>query len=322
MVGGAAMTLALVVIATTNSWLMLIAVMLISGLGSGTIDAGLNAYLAQHHGERAMNWLHAAFGVGITVSPLILTAIFAADQSWRIGYGIVAVFLGVVALMYLATVGWWRSIVPDTGDQPANRVSMRATLRLPIVWMGILMFFLYAGLETTPGQWMFTYFTKARGIVEEVRRAVGQHLLGQLHRRANFLRRDHHAGEYTDSTARADGHRSHQRPADLVESGRLGRLHRLNGARLRPSTDLPGAGLQHAATGRRRCTPPTPSASKSRARASASPRSRRSPGWLANNVSPSIPPFIVVAAMLLFVLYELSLMQAARIRPATTTPTS
>ena len=29
------------------------------------------------------------------------------------------------------------------------------------------MFFIYAGLEATPGQWVFTCFTQARGIAEE-----------------------------------------------------------------------------------------------------------------------------------------------------------
>ncbi len=322
MVGGAAMTLALVVIATTNSWLLLIAVMLISGLGSGTIDAGLNAYLAQHHGERAMNWLHAAFGVGITVSPLILTAVFAADQSWRLGYGIVAVFLGVVALMYLATVGWWRSIVPDTGDQPARRVSMRSTLRLPVVWMGILMFFLYAGLEATPGQWVFTYFTQARGIVEESAGlwvsiywgsfTIGRIFFGAIITRLNtriLLR-------VLMVAALISALLIWWNPVDWVgfigltvlgfaqapmfpvlvsnTPRRVGALHAPNAIGFQVS----GAGIGVAAL---------PALA----------------GVLANNISLEIiPPFIVTAAILMIILYELSLMQAARIRPATTTPTS
>ncbi len=168
-VGGAALALALGVAATTHIWLLLIAFMFIGGTGSGIIDAGLNAYLAQHHGERAMNWLHASFGVGVTISPLIMTAVLTSDQSWRIGYMVVAGFIGLVAVLYLFTSSWWRSVVPQTAsnEQPARRVSIGSTLRMPVVWMGIVMFFLYAGLEATPGQWVFTYFTQARGIVEE-----------------------------------------------------------------------------------------------------------------------------------------------------------
>ncbi len=321
LVGGLAMASALIIIATSNSWLLLIAVMLISGIGSGIIDAGLNAYLAQHHGERAMNWLHAAFGVGITISPLILTAVFAADQSWRLGYWIVAAFIGVVALCYLATMGWWRSIVPQTGDKPARRVSMRSTLRMPVVWMGIAMFFLYAGLEATPGQWVFTYFTQARGIVEESAGlwvsiywgsfTIGRIFFGAIITRLNtriLLR-------VLIITAIISALLIWWNPVDWVgfvgltvlgfaqapmfpvlvsnTPRRVGVEHAPNAI----GFQISGAGIGVAAL---------PALA----------------GVLANNISLEIiPPFIFTAGILILVLYELSLMQAARMN-RTAVPTA
>src|SRR5690606_1994906 len=107
--------------------------------------------------ERAMNWLHACFGIGVTLIPVIMGFIFDAgragriesgisaasmsvmaqhifivDQSWRIGYGVVAVCFAAAAVLFLFTSGWWRSVVPETnGTAPAQRRSMRDTLRLP-----------------------------------------------------------------------------------------------------------------------------------------------------------------------------------------------
>ncbi len=321
LIGGIAMTSALIVIAIAHTWLLLIAIMLISGIGSGLIDAGLNAYLAQHHGERAMNWLHASFGVGITISPLILTAIITADQSWRLGYWIVGAFIGVVALFYFATMGWWRSIVPDTGDQPARRISMRSTLRMPVVWMGILMFFLYAGLEATPGQWVFTYFTQARGIVEESAGlwvsiywgsfTIGRIFFGAIITRLNtrMLLRVLMIAAIISAVL------IWWNPVDWVgfigltvlgfaqapmfpvlisnTPRRVGIEHAPNAIGFQVS----GAGIGIAAL---------PALA----------------GVLANNISLEIiPPFIVTAAVLMIILYELSLMQAARTRPVTTPTT-
>jgi fucose permease len=38
------------------------------------------------------------------------------------------------------------------------------TLRMPAVWLSIAVFFLYAGIELTAGQWSFSLFTESRGV--------------------------------------------------------------------------------------------------------------------------------------------------------------
>jgi fucose permease len=168
MIGSAAITVSLFIVALTQSWLIFIITMLVIGLGAGAIDAALNTYAAQHFSERVMNWLHACFGIGITITPLIMTAIFSAKLSWRIGYVVAGIILAIVTVLYLVTQSRWRSTVVPQGDSkaPVRRRTMGETLRLPIVWIGIGLLFLCAGLETTPGNWMFTLFTEGRGIAE------------------------------------------------------------------------------------------------------------------------------------------------------------
>lgn len=158
----------LIAVAFTHTWPVLVFIMLISGLGVGAIDAGINSYAAHHFSERVMNWLHASFGIGVTLTPLMMTAIFSAHLSWRIGYVVAGVVMGVVAICFLLTQSRWLSpvAVQENSAAPASRVSMRQTLRLPIVWISIAMLFLCAGLEATPGNWIFTVFTKGRGIPE------------------------------------------------------------------------------------------------------------------------------------------------------------
>lgn len=167
-IGGAMMAAGLLVSALVESWYLLIVFFLLAGLGSGTIDAGLNAYLAQHHGERAMNWLHACFGIGVTVSPLFMTAVLSASLSWGVGYIITSGWLVLVTVLFVVTNSLWKDIIPPSADKSAGRSSsVGSVLRMPVVWIGIAMFFLYAGLEATPGQWVYTLFTQGRGIAED-----------------------------------------------------------------------------------------------------------------------------------------------------------
>lgn len=165
--GGALMSLGLLGSALTQSWWILTIMLVMTGLGSGLIDAGLNSYLAQHHSARAMNWLHACFGIGVTVGPLIMTALLAASIAWRWGYAIVSAYVLFIMILFLVTLPHWKGVVAHTEAAPRKRSSMWTILKMPVVWMGIVMFGVYAGLEATPGQWVYTWFTQARSIAAE-----------------------------------------------------------------------------------------------------------------------------------------------------------
>ncbi|MDF2486683.1 MAG: transporter, partial [Herbinix sp.] len=43
------------------------------GLGAGSVDAGLNSYVADHYKSHHMSWLHCFWGVGATVGPMIMS---------------------------------------------------------------------------------------------------------------------------------------------------------------------------------------------------------------------------------------------------------
>ena len=133
------------------------------GTGSGAIDSGLNAYAAANFGARHMNWLHAAFGLGAMLGPLVMTAAVTSSLTWRWGYGCVAGVLALLAFSFAATARLWKNkTAPDTPAQPPAPVSH--TLRVPEVWLGVAMFGFYVGLEIGTGLWIYTLLTSARGM--------------------------------------------------------------------------------------------------------------------------------------------------------------
>src|SRR5918997_1485489 len=91
-------------------------VALVLGLGGGAIDSGLNAYAAAAFGPRHMNWLHAFFGLGVAIGPLIMTTALSAGLSWRWGYGVVAAAQALLAAAFVLTVNRWAVHRPANGD--------------------------------------------------------------------------------------------------------------------------------------------------------------------------------------------------------------
>lgn len=144
----------------TSSWAVLSAAALAAGAAAGMVDAGLNAHVAVHHGRRAMGLLHAAFGIGATAGPLLVTTLLVADRSWRSAYGFVAVLQALLLGAFLVTRGGWRAAPADAPGSGLGRVEPphhRTTLVLTLA-----SFFVYTGLEISTGQWAFSLLTEQR----------------------------------------------------------------------------------------------------------------------------------------------------------------
>ena len=165
--------------ALTPAWLLMVALATVAGLGAGAVDAGLNIYAAERFSPRMVNWLHACYGTGAALGPMLMTLVLALGLSWRWGYGVVAVILFAMTLCFAFTIPLWRGR-PTPAEQslgngpssgtPADApgITWHVALRRPAVLAGAAMFFLYVGLEVTAGVWSYTLFTQSRGVSELV----------------------------------------------------------------------------------------------------------------------------------------------------------
>lgn len=150
-------------------WWMMVLLGSVAGLGAGAIDAGLNTYVAAHFSEGLMQWLHASWGVGITLGPIIMTLGLSTTETWHTGYRIVGGFQLFLAACFVLTLPMWSdNDKPATHDEPKKltdyKTPMGETMRQPRVWMSALLFFLYVGAEGALGTWIYTLLTESRGI--------------------------------------------------------------------------------------------------------------------------------------------------------------
>lgn len=159
---------ALLGIAGAGSWPLLLSFGFIAGLAGGAIDAGLNAYGATHFSTRVLNWLHASFGVGTTLGPLIVTAVLSSGSVWRLAYLIVGSAQLLLALTFYLNRRRWLQVAEtvDESAAPQQPARTRDTLRRPLVWLGMLTFFAYSGVEFVTAQWSYSLLTLHRGVSE------------------------------------------------------------------------------------------------------------------------------------------------------------
>ena len=151
--------------ALAPAWWVIVALGLISGLGAGAIDAGLNTFAASQFSARMVNWLHACYGVGAATGPLIMTSVMAAQRPWQNGYAIVGGWQVLLAICFGVTRSRWPKA--STSNNPSaspSRLSNAATLKLRIMWLSIAVFFLYTGIEAAAGTWAYSLFTGARSV--------------------------------------------------------------------------------------------------------------------------------------------------------------
>jgi fucose permease len=149
--------------ALASTWPVMAVCAVVAGLGAGAIDAGINAFAASRFSPGTVSWLHASYGVGAMLGPLLMTATLTSGLGWRWGYGLLGLALAAMAAVFALTLDLWK--VPPAGklSEPQSQ-SLVATLAHPPVWPGVLLFFAYTGLEVTAGQWTYTLLTEARGV--------------------------------------------------------------------------------------------------------------------------------------------------------------
>jgi fucose permease len=149
--------------ATAALWPLVLGAFAILGLSRGLIDGGLNAHIALHGGVRRLGLLHASYGGGATVGPLMVTVVLAVGAGWRVAIGITsATACGFAALAWLL-VHDWPGDRRTTGDELAviEATPPPSALALP---MTLLTFVVYTGVEAATGAWAYTLLTEGRGV--------------------------------------------------------------------------------------------------------------------------------------------------------------
>ena len=157
------------------------------GAAAGMMDGGLNTAVALTGRPRLLNLLHGFYGVGTAIGPLIVTGAIIAG-SWRPAYLVLAALDVVTACCWIAfrrrvpgqavraAAGVPEAVhgvpgiphdVPGDAD-PADRAQPTAGWSRrrvgAVLALGLIVFFVYTGLEVSAGQWETSYVRGQLGL--------------------------------------------------------------------------------------------------------------------------------------------------------------
>jgi fucose permease len=98
-----------------------------------------------------------------------MTIALTSLNSWHSGYRVVGIFQLALAACFVLTLAMWNNGKAPSGQEEPKRLTdyktpMGETLRQPLVWLSILLFFLYVGAESALGTWTYSLLTESRGI--------------------------------------------------------------------------------------------------------------------------------------------------------------
>ena len=174
--GATLSALALAAEALAPSLWVITAGFVLFGLGFGATDSALNVHAASHFGAREINWMHASYGLGATIGPLLVTALLTEGLSWRWSYGAIALALVALAVVFSLAHRRWdappRSLAPlrpvpaQVSSEPSGR-PVHHRRRAGVVLIALTFAGVETGIESGAGIWGYTFLTAGRGLPHE-----------------------------------------------------------------------------------------------------------------------------------------------------------
>ncbi len=165
---------------------------ILMGLGAGAIDTGLNNYVSTHYKARHMNWLHAFWGVGVTLSPIIMGAFLDKGNNWRGGYRCVSYIQFAIFACSLLSLPLFKkyekSALLDTfktdendenkenengateadengeGAPKKKKIAITEIVKIKGVTWAVLSLGLYVSMEFLIGTWGASYAVNTKGV--------------------------------------------------------------------------------------------------------------------------------------------------------------
>ncbi len=155
--------------AFSPSWVTLLVAAFVAAMGAGALDAGLNTFVSAGYTTGQLNWLHAAYGVGVTLGPVVATyVIVTTGQSWRVSYWLAVIPAVIVVVLFVVTLAGWTLRSQTSAEKAASPpASLRESLGVPLVLLGAAIFFMYGAVEIGVGNLANTLFVEGRGAPQE-----------------------------------------------------------------------------------------------------------------------------------------------------------
>ena len=148
-------------------WVM-IPLAVILGLGAGAIDSGLNNYVALHFKASHMNFLHCFYGVGVSLSPYLMS-LALSDAGWRGGYRYAFYVQTAITILLIVSLPMWKksSSAGQEDEEKGVNLSLLQMAKMPEIRLVWVIMLATNAIEYACGVWGSTYLVEEKGFLPE-----------------------------------------------------------------------------------------------------------------------------------------------------------
>lgn len=148
--------------AATRNWIILLAVLFMTGVGRGFINTCFNALIAEinpHRRGAALNTLHGIYGVGCLIGPMLAGLVLSLNYGWRpVYYGAALIWVFFMLLIIPIKYPTVSRVKDKAIKEKINRGStFKSIIISPVLIMLFFVSFIYNGAATGLVGWINTY---------------------------------------------------------------------------------------------------------------------------------------------------------------------
>ena len=136
------------------------------GFGGGAIDTAMNNYVAIHYNASQMNFLHCFYGIGVFVSPYIMSEVLKKIGSWQMGYRVMFGLQIFISLIMILSLPLWKKVQKKEEEHQENvtpeTLTYKQMFKMPAVVCAWCVLMSSCAIECTTGAWCSTYFVNTK----------------------------------------------------------------------------------------------------------------------------------------------------------------
>ena len=152
----------LIIIGFSDNYYLLLLAAIPLGFGGGAIDSILNSYVSLHYKAIHLNFLHAFWGIGAFISPLIIGSFIVDPSGFKDAAFVLSIIQTTILIITLSTLVLWIKVDKiynidsrNTTNSENNKenIGFFNTFKLRGVIFACITFFSYIAIESLAYSW-------------------------------------------------------------------------------------------------------------------------------------------------------------------------
>ena len=152
----------LIIIGFSDNYYLLLLAAIPLGFGGGAIDSILNSYVSLHYKAIHLNFLHAFWGIGAFISPLIIGSFIVDPRGFKDAAFVLSIIQTTILIITLSTLVLWVKVDKiynidsrNTTNSENNKenIGFFNTFKLRGIIFACITFFSYIAIESLAYSW-------------------------------------------------------------------------------------------------------------------------------------------------------------------------